>query len=229
MAAGGSTRLWRAAGWLALAHIATMLGGFAVEKVAPLGAKPSAVASAYVTWPTGKALVGSYVAGTGFLLFLLVATLLGRLLRGEGDTSAWLSSVVAASGCVYVAITLATAFALSSAALYAGHHGATLATVSALGDAHWFAVFFATAVLGLFTLTVAAAVYATGALPRWVSYGGFAAGVACLVGAIPGAREAFVDDATLVWMVWYVGLAVAALRRPRGAMSSALSMRATTA
>jgi hypothetical protein len=159
--------MWRVAGWLALAHIAAMLGGFSVEKVAPLGARPSAVASAYVTWPTGKGFVGSYVAGISFLLFLLVATLLGRLLRGDGDTSAWLSSVIAGSGCVYVAITLATAFAVSSAALYAGHHGAPLATVSALSDAHWFAVFLATAVLGLFTLAVAVAVYVTGALPRW--------------------------------------------------------------
>jgi hypothetical protein len=207
--------LWRLAGGLAIAHLVLMLGGFSLQRVAPLGARSGTVAADYVRWSTTKAFTGAYVDLLAFLVFVLAATLLARLMRGESEVSGWLSSIIAATGSIYVAVTLATAMADSSAAHYAGRHGAPLATVTALGQVHWFGVALATGVLGVFTLAVAAAAFTTGLLPRWVSYAGVVAGAACLVGAVPGAREGLVDYATLIWMVWFVGLGVAALRRPR--------------
>ena len=220
MSVNGSRRLWRLAGGLALAHVVLMFGGFSLQRVAPLGAGPSTVAADFASWSTTRGFLGAYVDCAAFLVFVLVATLLARLLRGEGEASAWISSTIAASGSIYVAVTLASAMAVSSGALYGAHHGVPLVTVTALDQVHWFAVFFATAVLGLFTLAVAAAAWSTGLLPRWLAYAGLVAGVACLVGAVPGAREDLVDYATLVWVVWFVGLAVAALRRPRTAAMS---------
>ena len=99
-------------------------------------------------------------------------------------------------------------------ALYDGHHGAPEALVAELNHVHWFAIFLATAALGVFTLAVAAGALLTGVLPRWVAYTGFAAGALCIL-AVPAAGAGLVNGATLVWVAWFVGLAVAALRGPR--------------
>ena len=92
------------------------------------------------------------------------------------------------------------------------------ALVTALDHFHWFAIFLATAALGLFILALAAAVRVTDALPRWVASTGFVAG-AVQIAAVPGARVGLVDVATLVWLVWFVAFGVAALRRGRNSVS----------
>jgi len=61
-----------------------------------------------------------------FLVFLLAATLLARLLRGQTELARWWSSVVSATGAVYVAISLAIALPGAATAAYEGHHGAAL-------------------------------------------------------------------------------------------------------
>lgn len=223
MSMNGNRVLWRVAGALALAHVALMFGSFSLQQVANLGAKPSTVAADFVTSSTAKGFTGEYLTLLSFLVFLLAATLLGRLLRGNGDVSGWLSSTIAASGTVYVAVTLGSELVNLGAALYEGHHGAPLSTVTALEHAHWFGVFAATVVLGVFTLSVAAAVLTSGVLPRWVGLGGVVAGVLCLVSGA-GAHTGLVDIATPVWVVWFVAFAVAAMRGPRVARSSALSV-----
>lgn len=210
----GNRGLWRIAGWLAVVHVVLMLGSFALQRVSPLGAGTATVVKDHVTWSMTKGFMGGYLTGVSFLVFLLLASLLGRLLRGGTEISGWLSSTIVASGSLYVAVTLAGVLPALGAALYDGHHGAPLSTVTAFDHMHWFAVFTATLVLGVFILTVSVAVWMTGVLSRWVSYSGFVAGVACLV-AVPGARAGLVDDATLVWVVWFLGFAVAALRGPR--------------
>ena len=207
-------RLWRVAGSLAIAHLVLMLAGFSLIRVAPLDAGRGTVSSDLVHWSLTKGYAGGYLSSLSFLLFLLAATLLARLVRGTSELAGWFSSTIAVAGSAYVAITLASGFADLGAALYDGHHGAPLTTVAALDHVHWFGVFAATELLGLFTLAVAGAVWVTGLLPRFVAYGGVVAGVACIA-AVPGAGAGLVDDATLVWMLWFVALAVASLRGPR--------------
>jgi hypothetical protein len=216
MATEGKQWLWRIAGALAIGHVVLMLGSFSLQRVSDLGAKPSAVTDAFVRFSLARGFAGEYVTCLSFLVFLLVATLLARLLRGDGEVTGWLSSLIATSGAIYVTVTLAAVLPNLGAALYDGHHGASLATVTALDHVHWFGVFVGTAVLGVFTLSVGAAVWVSGALPSWVGYGAVVAGVACLASG-EGARTGLNGAATLVWMVWFVGLAVAALRGPRTA------------
>jgi hypothetical protein len=220
--AAARRRSWRIVGSLALAHIVLMLAGFTFQRVARLGDAPSTVLSVYRGSPAGAAGFGGAVSLLGFVAFLFAATLLAQLLRGRTDMTRWLAGLVSTAGATYVGITLGVAFAGSDAARYGAHRAWPATTVAAVGSLHWFGVFMATAILGVFTVTLAARLWVTGLLPRWVALGGFAAGACCLAAAaVP--PEDIVDDATLVWMVWFVALGVAALRvRPRETASTAV-------
>lgn len=215
-AARTHSRLWRLAGWLALGHVVLLFGGFALERTPGLGDSPSATAAALNEGSMAVTFAGGYIETIGFLVLLVAAMLLARLLRGAGETAAWLSSCVAASAVSYVAITLGSGFPAGAAAVYDGHHGAPLATVTAINDVRNFAFFLSVAVLGVFTMSVAAAVRVTGALPRWVAHTGLVTGVVCLV-SVAGAGWGLHDYATLLQTVWFVGLAVSALLRGRRA------------
>jgi len=213
---GGEGRrgLWRIAGILAIAHVVLMLSGFSLQKVATVGSGPGAYTAAYIDGPLTQRLAGGCLACASFLVFLLATTLFARLLRSRSELGNWWASTVAASGAIYVAINLAVALPGVAAAVYDGHHGASVGIVTALSDLHYFATFASMAVLGMFTVALAAAARASAALSRWVAYSGYAAGSLCLV-AVPGAGLGLVDDAMLVWMIWFIVIGVAALRRAR--------------
>ncbi len=206
-------RLWRVAGALALAHVVLMLGSFTLQKVAPLGSSQAVVVADHVRWSMTKGFTGGFLTLISFLVFLIDATLIARLVRGRTETSRWWAATVATAGVGYVATTFVGLAALGGA-LYDGHHGAPVTTVRALVDVHWFAIYLANAVLGVFTLALASAGYAAGALPRWISYTGYLVGAICIL-SVPAARTGLSDTATLLWLVWFVAFAVVALRRPR--------------
>jgi hypothetical protein len=218
-------RLWRIVGSLAVVHIVLMLAGFALQRVSRLGDAPGTALAIYRGSSLGAAGIGSAVSLLGFVALLFAAPLMARLLRGDTEGTRWLSGVIASTASVYVAITLAVGFAASGTARYGAHHAMTASTVSALSTLHWFAVFTATAVLGVFILTVAGRIWATRLLPRWVAGFGFLAGACCLAAAV-NPPENLVDDVTLVWMAWFAALGVSALtgrREPRRAPVAAAS------
>jgi hypothetical protein len=214
MSVNGSRGLWRVVGVLAIVHVVSLLASYALQKVADLGGKPSAVTSAFVTFSAGKGFAGEYLTCLSLLVFLFAATLLARLVRGDSELSGWLASVVGAAGAIYVAVSLASYLPALGAALYEGHHGAPLATVTTLDHLHWFGAFVSTAVLGAFTLAAAAAIRVSGLLPAWLGYAGLAVGIICLAGG-EGARMSLNGAASLAWAAWFVLLGVAALRGPR--------------
>ena len=220
-------RLWRLAGALAIAHVVLLFAGVAMEKTPVLGDKPSAVADALVRSDMTKTFAGGYVEFLAFLVFLAGALLLAQLVRGEGDTARWLASIVSGSAVAYVAITVAVGFAAGAAATYDGHHGAPLATVTAVNDVRNFAFFLSVGVLGAFTVAAAAAAQVTGVLPRAIAYTGYVVGAVCIVSVI-GARNGAVDIATMLWMLWFVGLGVVAVRGPRPATVPARASAAAT-
>jgi hypothetical protein len=216
-----TTRLWRIAGALALAHVALMLGGFAFEPGVVLGEGRSADTAGLVHSSLPTALTGGYIEYLGFLAFLLAVPLLGRLLRGTGEVQGWLGSCITSTGVVYAAVTIAAGFPAGAAALYHAHHGTSLATVVAIDDVRNFAYFLSIGVLGVFTVAVAAAVRATGALPRWIAWAAYPTGV-LLLASVPAARTGALDYASLLWAVWFVALAVVALRGPRTTLPAAV-------
>lgn len=201
--------LWVVAGVLAITHVALMLGSFALQRVAPLGAPSSVVVTDHVTWSMTRGMGGGYLTAVSFLVFMVEASLLSSLLRGTTDQSRWCASTLAGGGVLYVAATFA-GLANLGGALYVGHHRADVATVTALVNVHWFSIYVAILALGLFTLATSSAVLLTEALPQWVAYSGLAVGAVCIV-ATPLAGP---NLGTLVWIVWFVALGVSALRRP---------------
>lgn len=209
-----TTRLWRVAGALALAHVVLMFAG--APSTPLLGDTRAHVVSAYVTGSMTRPLVGGYVEYLGFLVFLAGAALLARLLRGHTETSGWLAACISGAGITYVAVTIAAGFSAGAAALYNGHHGAPLTTITSVNDIRNFAFFLSAGVLGLFTAAVAAAGHVTRSLPRWLCWAGYVVGTA-MVAAVPAARTGSIDYATLGWTVWFLALAVVALRGPRSA------------
>lgn len=208
---GRSGRLWRLAGILAIAHIVVMFGSYALQKVAPLNADPATVTADHVTWSMTKGFTGGYLTMISYLLLLLGATLFARLLRSATDLSSWLTGTMTAAAAVFVAVTF-SAMADLGAALYDGHHGASLETVTALDHTHWFGIFLATAALGVFTAATGAAILESRALPRWVGYFGTVVGVISIV-SVAGGGAGAVDTVTLLWTLWFICLAVSCLRR----------------
>jgi len=205
-------RLWVVAGALLLAHVVLLFAGAAFTHSLQLGEGATAAASALSTSSMPRNFVGGYLGLLAFLDFLVVAMLLASLLRRQGEASSWLSSCIAASATTYVAVTIATGFAAGAAALYDGHHGAPLAAVTAVNDIRNFGFVLSGAVVGVFALSIAGAIWITGDLPRWVSVGGILVGVVSIA-AVPGARIGLVNASTMLSFLWLAALGVAAIHR----------------
>jgi hypothetical protein len=207
-----TTRLWRVAGALALAHVVLMFAG--APSTPLLGDSPANVVSAYVTGSMARMYAGGYVEYLSFLVFLVGSLLIARLLRGRTEASGWLAACIGGAGITYVAVTIAAGFSAGAAALYDGHHGAPLTTITSVNDIRNFAFFLSAGVLGVFTAAVAAAGQVTRSLPRWLCWAGYVVGTA-MVAAVPAARAGSMDYVTLLWTLWFVVFAVVALRGPR--------------
>jgi hypothetical protein len=191
-----------------------MLGGNALEPSVLLGDPPRAAAAGLLHGSLSQAMTGGYIEYLGFLVFLVDAVLIARLLRGSGELQRWFGSCIAAAGAVYTAVTVAVGFAAGAAAVYDGHHGASLMTAVTVDDVRNFGFFLSVGVLGVFTLAVAGAIQATGVLPRWLAWTGYLAGAASIA-VVPAARAGTLDYVNIAWLVWFVALAVVALRGPR--------------
>jgi hypothetical protein len=209
-----SGRLWRLAGALALAHVALMLTGISFEPSVVLGDTRHDQVAGLLHGSLTAGLAGGCTEYLGFLVFLVDAALIAQLLRGSGDVQRWLRSCITAAGAVYTAITIAVGFAAGAAALYDGHHGADVMTAVTVNDVRNFGFFLSVGVLGVFTLAVAGAVQATRILPSWLAWTGYVVGVGSIA-AVPAARIGGMEVANIAWLIWWIALAVLALRGPR--------------
>jgi len=220
-------RLWRVFGCLAIANIAVLFAAISVEGMTPeLGSGRADIVNGLMHGAMPARFGGGYVEALNSIVFLLAALLLGRLLRGSSEWTGWLASAISATAVINVASALIVGFPAGAAAIYDGHHGASVEMVSIVNDLRNFAFFLSVAVLGVFTACVGAAILATRELPRWSGWAGLAAGLLCVV-AVAGARNGAHNIANLVQMVWWVALGLLALR-PR-ATASRPAARATVA
>lgn len=211
-------RLWRVAAALCIAHVVLLLAGFSMQKVPALGADNAAVSAAFNTGAAGKAYAGGYVATLGFLVFLLLVPLVARLVRGTGEVSRWFGAAMSATGAVYAAVALGTEFTTATASVYDTRHGTDAGVVAAINNVHNVADYIGTATLGAFILAAAGAAFAGGALPRWFAWLSVPVGLLSLAGGL--FPTGIMDIATLVWMAWFVVLAVVMVRRSGRATTS---------
>jgi len=210
-------RLWLTAGWLLIAYVVLTFAGAVFQSQLTLGAKPSDAAKALVTSSLTKTYTGFYLEFIAALVFLVAALLLARLLRGEGETSAWLSSCIAGAAVTYVAVMGATGGAAGAAALYDGHHGASLATVTTVNDIRNIGFAISGGLAGVLVLAASGAGFITGRLPRWFVYAGFVVGVICIA-AVPAVKAG--APQTLLWFLWLLVAGIIALRQARSASSA---------
>ena len=206
-----SQRLWRVFGALVIANIAMLFAGLAVEGMTPsLGSSSSDIVDQLMHGSMTHRYAGGYVEALSTIVFLFAALLVARLLRGTDEWTGWLASGISATAIINVASGLIVGFPAGAAAIYDGHHGASVQMVTMVNDIRNFGFFLSVADLGIFTACVGGAILATRALPRWIGWAGVGAGLLCVV-AVAGARNGAHNLANTVQMVWWVALGVVAL------------------
>lgn len=212
MTADTTRRLWVITGWLLVGYVVLSFAGVAFQSALLLGDSPDKAAAALVRSSMAKNFAGGYLELLATLVFLVGMLGLARLLRRDDAVGEWLSSCIAGAAIGQAAVTVAVGFAAGAAAIYDGHHGAPLATVTTVNDIRNFAFFLSGGFTGVVALAVAAAVLRTATLPRWVGYAGAVIGV-LYIAAIPAARTGVINAVTLVGFVWIVAIGVTAVRR----------------
>jgi hypothetical protein len=204
--------LWRVSAALCIAHIVLMLAGYSQQHAPVPNASPAQVVAAYQTGAEVRTYVGEYLAILAFFVLLAAVVALATLLRGERPASQWLARLVSAAGMTYVAVTIGVAFAPAGAAFYLARHGGDAALVNAMDKLALFGNAGSIAAMGLFAFAIGAAALASGALGRFIGWSGIAVGVAVLA-SVAGIGRGLIDYGQLVWMIWFVVLAGAMLRR----------------
>lgn len=204
--------LWRVAAVLCFVHIVLMLAGYSQQHKPMPGASAGDIVAAYRTGPEVRTYVGEFIALIAFAVLLAAVPLLSTLLRGERPASQWLARFAAAAGTTYVALTMSSSFAPAAAAFYLARHGGDPGIVVALDRLGFFGDAGSVAAMGLFAIGVGAATLASGAMARWLGWAGLVVGVVAL-GSVAGIGRGLIDYGQLIWMIWFVVLAGAMLRR----------------
>ena len=169
-------RLWLIAGGLLIGYIVLTFAGVAFEHSLMLGDSPTKAAAALVSSSMTKNFAGGYVEFLAQLVFLAGALLIARLVRVDGPAGDWLTACMSAAVTAAAAVTVATGCAAGAAALYDGHHGATLATVTTVNDIRNFGFFLTGGLIGLFAIAAGVSVLMSGAMARWVGYSAIVVG-----------------------------------------------------
>lgn len=203
--------LWRLAGGLAIAHVVLVFGGFSLERATVLGASVTDARDSYVDSNLARVMTGGYIEAFSFVLLLPVLAFLFRTVGRRNEVGRWASQTSLAAGLCYVAITLATGLPALGAVVYGGHHGGDLHTALMVTDIRNFAFFLSLLVLGMQAVSLGIAARSDGLSPRWMGIGGIVVGL-LLVGGVAGAGIGLHDFASMLWMIWWVGVGVVMIR-----------------
>jgi hypothetical protein len=206
-----SPALWRVAGGLAIAHVVLLFAGFSQERSTVLGGSTADARHALVEGSMARDLIGGYVESFSFVLLLPALAFLAHAIGTRTAVGRWAASTSLIAGVCYVAITLATGMPAGAAALYDGHRGADLAPATMVADVRTFAFYLSLLVLGLQALALGVAAVSDRFSPRWTGVGGIVVGVLLFAG-VAGAGLGLHDYASMIWMVWWIGVAIALIR-----------------
>jgi hypothetical protein len=202
----------RIAGGLALGHIVLLLGAFALEGVAAAehGTSPTKLVELYRGTSLTRTLGAGYLEALAFFVLtptlVMIAWLFSR--RSVGGRVA--SQTFVALGIAYVASTLAVGFPPGAAAIYAAHHGVDAGSIAMVNDIRNYSFVLQVALTAGMSLALGIAALMERLHTRWIGWGGIAVGSVGLV-VTPFAHDAI----SMVWMIWWVGMAVVLLRENR--------------
>lgn len=207
---------WRLAAGFALAHVVLMLAGLMLQGTPSLEQGREGIQDAYVDGELGRIMAGGYIEVIAFMCLVPVIVFLGYAVGRRNEAASWAAMTAAALGIGYVAVTVASGFPPGAAALWGAQQELDVDTALALNNVRNFAYFLSLALLGGHAIALGAASIWDGFSARWVGWGGVLTGIV-LLAAVPGASLGLQDFATMVWLTWWIGLAVAMLRHPANA------------
>jgi hypothetical protein len=204
-------RLWQIAGALALAHVALIPIGIALQQGPLFADGREGIVDRYVEGDLTRSFTGGILESYGFVLLLGVVAFLGLALGRGSATARWAAQLGVLAGVAYVAVVFAVGFPAGAAAMHGAQHGLDVDTAYALNNVRLFGHFLSLMLLGASTLGFAVAALADRTHVRWFGGFGIVTGAALLVSTPLEALE-LQDVGTLVWMVWFVGVGVLMLR-----------------
>lgn len=208
-------RPWRWAGGLALAHVVVMLGALSQEGVIlEHGASAAKVQHDLGGASLTKMFGAGYVEALAFLVLTPAIVLLARLFGRRTESGRVAAQTFLALGVAFVGSTLAVGFPPAAAAAYAAHHHVDPGAIAMVNDLRNFGFVLQVALLAGMTLALGIAALADRVHTRWIGWGGVAVGGLGLV-VTPFAHNAV----SMVWMIWWIGMAVLLLRGPASTTS----------
>ena len=208
--------LWRLAGGLALAHVVLLLAGIALAESPLFQEGTEGIQEGYVEGNMVRTMAGGMVETLGFVLLIPTLVFLSRAMGRRTEVGRWASQTALMAGIAYVAVTMAVGFPAGAAALYGAQHGLDLDTAFAINNIRIFSYFLSLSLLATHAIGVAIAARQDNMMRRWVGWGGLLTGTVLLL-SVPAAGIGQQDWGTVVWLVWWIGLAVSMLRhRPQG-------------
>lgn len=205
-------RLWTVAGAFALAHVALMLVGIMLQGSPSLTEGQEGIRRSYADGDLGLILTGGFIEVIGFVCMVPALVFLAHAVGQRSEAGRWATQAAAAAGLGYVAVVMGSGFAPGAASLWGVHNGLDLDTALVVNDIRNFAYFISLALLGAHAIGLGIAAISDRFAVRWVGWGGIVTG-AVLIAGVPAASVGLQDYATLLWLVWWVGLAVTMLRR----------------
>jgi hypothetical protein len=213
---GQHAALWRTAGILAIAHPILLMAGFSLERSPVLGASIADARRTLAEGSLARSMTGGYVEAFSFVLLVPTLVLVARLVGRRTEVGRWAAQSSLAAGICYVTITLATGLPAGAAAMYEAHRGGDLHTALMVVDIRTFAFFLSLLVLSVQAVGLGVAARSDGFAPRWVGIGGIVSGVLLAVG-VAGAGLGLHDGASMLWMIWWVGVGICLIRNARTA------------
>jgi hypothetical protein len=201
------TRAWRWAGGFALAHVVLLFAGFSQEVAVTHGTSLADLQDKYGSAHMTRVFAGGYVEAMSFLALVPALVLLARLFGHRTEAGRVAAQSFFAIGVAYVAATLAVGFAPGAAAIYAAHHHVPIGTIAMVNDIRNYAFYLGVAISCGMMLALGIAALAERVFVKWVGWCGVVLGAVGVV-VTPFAQNAV----SMVWLVWFVGLGVLALR-----------------
>jgi hypothetical protein len=199
----------RIAGGLALAHVVVLFAAFSIEGVAAAehGTAPAKLFDLYSGAPLTRTLLAGYAESVAFLVLVPAVVILGWLFSRRTTPGRLAAQSFVAFGIAYVASTLAVGFPPGAAAIYAAHHGVDTGSLAMVNDIRNFGFVLQVALTGAMALALGVAARLEGRNTRWIGWGGIGFGILA-VAATPFAPNVI----SMLFVVWWVGLAVILLR-----------------
>ena len=202
--------MWRVAGGLAMAHVVLLFAGFSQEVTTEHGSDPDEITALLRDAGFDRVIAGGYVESLSFVVLLPALVFLARTVGQRREVGRWAALTGLAAGIGYVAVTLAAGMPAGAAALYGAHTGADPATVAMVNDVRNYAFFLSLILCAAQALAVGISALSDGRFTRWIGWGGVIAGTGGIVGVAAG----LANVASMLWIVWFVGVGVCLMRAP---------------